>query len=85
MTADTGNDYFVWSTSQIISRSGRVITCLVERTPHIPYRESKLTRLLQDSLGGRTKTSIIATVSPAGTGILNMYWQNLLLGLQPLN
>jgi kinesin family protein 11 len=43
-----------------------VITCLVERTPHIPYRESKLTRLLQDSLGGRTKTSIIATVSPAG-------------------
>lgn len=32
-----------------------------------PYfsRESKLTRLLQDSLGGRTKTSIIATISPA--------------------
>jgi len=29
------------------------------------YRESKLTRLLQDSLGGRTKTSIIATISPA--------------------
>lgn len=28
-------------------------------------RESKLTRLLQESLGGRTKTSIIATVSPA--------------------
>ena len=37
----------------------------MERAPHIPYRESKLTRLLQDSLGGRTKTSIIATVSPA--------------------
>lgn len=29
------------------------------------FRESKLTRLLQDSLGGHTKTSIIATVSPA--------------------
>ena len=43
---------------------GRVISCLVERAPHIPYRESKLTRLLQDSLGGRVKTSIIATVSP---------------------
>ena len=28
-------------------------------------RESKLTRILQDSLGGRTKTSIIATVGPA--------------------
>lgn len=32
-------------------------------------RESKLTRLLQDSLGGRTKTSIIATVSPAGINV----------------
>jgi len=29
------------------------------------YRDSKLTRLLRDSLGGRTKTCIIATVSPA--------------------
>lgn len=43
---------------------GRVITSLVERQNHIPYRESKLTRLLQDSLGGGTKTSIIATISP---------------------
>lgn len=32
-------------------------------------RESKLTRLLQESLGGRTKTSIIATVSPAGINL----------------
>ena len=44
---------------------GRCITALVEKKPHIPYRESKLTRILQDSLGGRTKTSMIATVSPA--------------------
>lgn len=43
---------------------GRVITSLVEKSPHIPYRDSKLTRLLQDSLGGKTKTSIIATISP---------------------
>ena len=42
-----------------------MITALVEKRPHVPYRESKLTRILQDSLGGRTKTSIIATVSPA--------------------
>jgi len=32
-------------------------------------RESKLTRVLQDSLGGRTKTSIIATVSPAASNV----------------
>ena len=34
-----------------------------------PRRESKLTRLLQDSLGGRTKTSIIATISPAAANL----------------
>jgi kinesin family protein 11 len=49
--------------NQSLLTLGRVITALVERAPHIPYRESKLTRLLQESLGGRTKTSIIATVS----------------------
>lgn len=43
---------------------GRVINSLVAKNDHIPYRESKLTRLLKDSLGGQTKTYIIATVSP---------------------
>lgn len=51
--------------NQSLLTLGRVITALVERSPHVPYRESKLTRLLQDSLGGRTKTCIIATISPA--------------------
>ncbi|CAE6428360.1 unnamed protein product [Rhizoctonia solani] len=51
--------------NQSLLTLNRVITALVERSPHVPYRESKLTRLLQDSLGGRTKTCIIATVSPA--------------------
>lgn len=48
---------------------GRVINALVDRNSHIPYRESKLTRLLQDSLGGRTKTCIIATLSPAKSNL----------------
>ncbi|KAF8503536.1 kinesin-domain-containing protein [Russula emetica] len=51
--------------NQSLLTLGRVINALVEKSPHIPYRESKLTRLLQDSLGGRTKTCIIATTSPA--------------------
>ncbi|XP_005144111.2 kinesin-like protein KIF11 [Melopsittacus undulatus] len=55
--------------NQSLLTLGRVITALVERAPHIPYRESKLTRILQDSLGGRTKTSIIATVSPASISL----------------
>ncbi|KAI3991527.1 hypothetical protein MKX01_017146 [Papaver californicum] len=43
---------------------GRCINALVEHSGHIPYRDSKLTRLLRDSLGGKTKTCIIATISP---------------------
>ncbi|KAK4784566.1 hypothetical protein SAY86_018934 [Trapa natans] len=35
------------------------------RTGHIPFRDSKLTRILQSSLGGNAKTSIICTMSPA--------------------
>lgn len=55
--------------NQSLLTLGRVITALVEKTPHVPYRESKLTRILQDSLGGRTRTSIIATVSPASVNL----------------
>ncbi|KAF8362355.1 bmk-1 [Pristionchus pacificus] len=46
---------------------GRVINALTTNAPHIPYRESKLTRLLQDSLGGSSITTIIATLSPVNT------------------
>uniref|UniRef100_H0XR68 Kinesin-like protein n=1 Tax=Otolemur garnettii TaxID=30611 RepID=H0XR68_OTOGA len=55
--------------NQSLLTLGRVITALVERTPHVPYRESKLTRILQDSLGGRTRTSITATISPASLNL----------------
>ncbi|EQC27286.1 hypothetical protein SDRG_14907 [Saprolegnia diclina VS20] len=48
---------------------GKVITCLSEKKKgkpaFAPYREAKLTRLLQDSLGGNSKTVMIACVSPA--------------------
>ncbi|XP_020180437.1 kinesin-like protein KIN-5B isoform X3 [Aegilops tauschii subsp. strangulata] len=44
---------------------GRVITALVEDSVHVPYRDSKLTRLLRESLGGKAKTCIIATVTPS--------------------
>lgn len=33
----------------------------------VPFRDSKLTRMLKDSLGGNCKTVMIATVSPAGS------------------
>ncbi|CAK5078563.1 unnamed protein product [Meloidogyne enterolobii] len=46
---------------------GRVINALTMGSSHIPYRESKLTRILQDSLGGKTITTIIATISPASS------------------
>ncbi|ETV67854.1 hypothetical protein H257_16081 [Aphanomyces astaci] len=43
---------------------GRVIRALVEKWPHVPYRESKLTRLLEDSLGGTSMTTLLLAVSP---------------------
>ncbi|KAJ1822436.1 hypothetical protein LPJ56_000792 [Coemansia sp. RSA 2599] len=42
---------------------GRVINALVERNSYVPYRDSKLTYILKDSLGGRTRTCMIATIS----------------------
>ena len=52
--------------NQSLLTLGRVITALVDKHPHVPYRDSKLTRLLQESLGGRAKTTIIATLAPCG-------------------
>ncbi|XP_025017743.1 osmotic avoidance abnormal protein 3-like isoform X1 [Tetranychus urticae] len=49
-----------------LSALGNVISALVDgKCKHIPYRDSKLTRLLQDSLGGNTKTLMVACLSPA--------------------
>ena len=48
-----------------LSTLGNVIAKLVQRASHIPYRDSKLTRLLQDSLGGNAKTILFANVTPS--------------------
>ncbi len=54
---------------------GRCISSLAQKSKgvagatHVPYRESKLTRLLQDSLGGNAKTYLIATISPAKSNV----------------
>lgn len=48
-----------------LSALGNVINALTaEKKEHIPYRDSKLTRLLQDSLGGNSKTTLILACSP---------------------
>ncbi|XP_076148024.1 kinesin-like protein KIF18A isoform X1 [Alosa pseudoharengus] len=49
---------------------GNVINTLADpksKKTHIPYRDSKLTRLLKDSLGGNCRTVMIANVSPSST------------------
>jgi len=49
-----------------LSTLGLVINSLTDgKSTHVPYRDSKLTRVLQDSLGGNSKTSLILTCSPS--------------------
>lgn len=49
---------------------GKVISRLAKQSKqkdssvHIPFRDSKLTRILEDSLGGNTRTCLIACISP---------------------
>lgn len=46
-----------------LSMLGKVINSLTKNSAHIPYRDSKLTRLLKESLGGNNKTSLIVACS----------------------
>lgn len=49
-----------------LSALGNVISALAEGTKsHVPYRDSKLTRILQESLGGNSRTTIVICCSPA--------------------
>ena len=58
--------------NQSLSALGNVIAALTDPRgrQHIPYRDSKLTRILEDSLGGNCKTTMMAMVSPALEAIL---------------
>jgi kinesin family protein 5 len=48
-----------------LSALGNVIHALAAHSEHIPYRDSKLTRLLQESLGGNYRTYLVVTCSPS--------------------
>lgn len=64
-----------------LSALGNVISALVDgKSSHIPYRDSKLTRLLQDSLGGNAITVMVANVGPASYNfdetVTTLRWAN---------
>ena len=48
---------------------GNVIGALAAKKKHVPYRDSKLTRILQDSVGGNSKTSLLICLSPAADSV----------------
>lgn len=49
-------------TVQSITSLSRVVQALTNKQNHIPYRDSKLTRIMQESLGGNAKTAIVASI-----------------------
>jgi kinesin family protein 3/17 len=54
-----------------LSAFGKVVLALTTRgNQHVPYRDSKLTRILQDSLGGNSKTTMIGTIGPMSSAYL---------------
>eukprot|EP01047_Picozoa_sp_COSAG01_P093947 COSAG01_NODE_24959_length_760_cov_1.346445_1_plen_72_part_00 len=56
---------------------GQVVNALTQQQAsgrsHVPYRDSKLTRILQNTFGGNSKTAMIITVSPSDTHYRETY------------
>ncbi|KAK9689574.1 hypothetical protein RND81_09G068100 [Saponaria officinalis] len=52
-----------------LSALGDVISALAQKNAHIPYRNSKLTQVLQDSLGGQAKTLLFVHINPEANAI----------------
>ncbi|KAI3444673.1 hypothetical protein Pfo_001338 [Paulownia fortunei] len=48
-----------------LSALGKCINALAENSSHVPVRDSKLTRLLKDSFGGTSRTSLVVTIGPS--------------------
>ena len=48
-----------------LSALGNVVRALANKSKHVPYRDSKLTRILEDSIGGDAKTLMFANINPA--------------------
>ncbi|KAK2426059.1 armadillo repeat kinesin [Trifolium repens] len=48
-----------------LSALGKCINSLAENSAHVPFRDSKLTRLLRDSFGGTARTSLVITIGPS--------------------
>lgn len=56
-------------TVQSLTSLSRVVQALINKQSYIPYRDSKLTRIMQESLGGNAKTAIVASIASGNSFI----------------